>query len=88
MTGPLTYAQAWRRQADAGLTRPPKHTIVTLSTRPNNYLKADDRTVYLFRDGDETAIDTLADVLGRRRCVLWRPSAMLGDVVRLVGDTV
>lgn len=80
----MTYAQAWRRQADA--TPAVKHTIVALSTRPNNYLKTDDRTLYLFRDGDEGAVDTLTDVLGRRRCVLWRPSAMLGVRVGVVGE--
>lgn len=80
------YSRPWVRAADA--TPAVQHIYVKLSSSPNNYLKTCDRTVYLFRDGDTTAIDTLIDAMKRRRCVIWRESAMLGrGAVAVIGET-
>jgi hypothetical protein len=61
-----------------------------LSTRCDNYLKTDDDdpTIYLFREGDQKALDTLLDACKHRRCAIWRESTMLGrGVVALIGET-
>lgn len=80
------YARPWTRAQEAPIV----HTYVTLSTQCNNYLKTDDDdpTIYLFREGDQKALDTLLDACKRRRCAIWRDSAMLGrGAVALIGET-
>lgn len=84
--GASAYSRPWVRAADS--TPVVRHTYVNLSSSPDNYIKTDDRTVYLFRDGDTSVVDTLTDALKRRRCAIWRDSAMLGrGAVALIGET-
>lgn len=84
--GAVAYSRPWVRAADA--TPAVQHTYVQLSSSPDNYLKTCDRTVYLFRDGDASAVDTLIDAMKRRRCAIWRESAMLGrGAVAVIGET-